>query len=44
MLLFGGLTGKGNATFAALRLDELEELLAGEIAVVRGHQVEETGF
>src|ERR1700694_2269826 len=30
--------------FAGLRLDELEELLAGEMAGMHGHQVEETGL
>jgi hypothetical protein len=38
------LSGKGNAPLAGLRLDELQELLAGEIPGVRGHKVEETGF
>src|ERR1700682_2077665 len=44
VLLFSDLAGKGNAAFAGLRLDELEELLTGEIAGTRGHQVEETGL
>src|SRR6202140_5046887 len=44
VLLFGDFAGKGHAALAGLGLDELEELLAGEVAGMRGHQVEETGL
>jgi len=44
VLLFGDFTRKDNAALARLRLDELEELLAGERAGMRGHEVEETGL
>src|SRR5882762_8631123 len=44
VLLFGDFAGKGHAALARLGLDELQELLAGEVARMRGHQVEETGF
>jgi hypothetical protein len=44
VFLFHNLTGKGDAAFAGFGLDELQELLASEIARMRSHQVEETGF
>src|SRR5712692_7811039 len=44
VLLFRNLPGKGNAALAGLCLNELEKLLAGEIAGMRGHKVEETGL
>jgi hypothetical protein len=44
VLLFHDLSSKGNAALAGLRLNELQELLAGEIARMRGHKVEKTGL
>src|SRR5216683_1222877 len=42
--LFHNLSGKGDAALAGFRLDELQKLLASEIARMRSHKVEETGF
>src|SRR6266571_2107115 len=44
VFLFHNLPGKGDATLAGFDLDELKELLASEIARMRGHKVEETGL
>src|SRR5208337_3844960 len=44
MPLLHNLSAKSNAALAGFHLDELEELLAGEIAGMRGHKVEETGL
>ena len=44
VLLLDDFSGKGHAALAGLRLDELQELLAGEVAGMRRHKVEETGF
>jgi hypothetical protein len=44
VLLFHNLSGKVDAAFAWLCLDELQKLLAGEIARMRSHKVKETGF
>src|SRR5713101_6310560 len=44
VFLLHDLSGKGNAALAGFRLDELQELLASEIARMRGHKVEEVGL
>jgi hypothetical protein len=42
VFLLHNFSGKGNAALAGLRLDELQELPAGEISGMRGHKIEET--
>ena len=44
VLFFDNLSRKGNAAFAGLGLDELRELLAGEISRMCSHKVEEAGL
>jgi hypothetical protein len=44
VLLVENLLGEGHAALAGLRLDELQELLAGEVPGMRRHKVEETCF
>jgi hypothetical protein len=44
VLLFHNLSCEGDAALTGLRLDELQELLAGEIARMRSHKVKETGL
>jgi hypothetical protein len=44
VFLFHNLLGKDDAAFAGFHLDELQELLTGEVAGMRSHKVEETGL
>ena len=44
VLLVEDLLGEGHAALAGLRLDELQELLTGEVPGMRRHKVEETCF
>jgi hypothetical protein len=44
VLLLHDLPGKSDASLAGFHLDELEKLLACEIAGMRGHKVEKPGF
>src|SRR5260370_41879703 len=44
VLLLEDLAREGHAALAGFRLDELEELPAGEIGGMRGHKIKEAGF
>src|SRR3974377_981536 len=44
VLLFDDLSSKRHTPFAGFCLNELQELLAGEIPGMRDHKVEESGF
>jgi hypothetical protein len=44
MPLFEELSDEAQAAFSGLAVNETNKLLASEVAGMRGHQVEKTGF